>query len=63
LKENIDYEKLFLNVIEYLKNVEEKVNFERYFEFFSFTFSEKEIFKKVYYKIENKEILTKLFEN
>jgi hypothetical protein len=69
LKENIPYEKLVRKIAEYFEWVEEKVDFEKYFKCFSFTFSEKEIFKKLYFKLKVKSwklkesCIDKLLEN
>jgi hypothetical protein len=54
LKENIPYEKLVKEIVEYLEWIEEKMDFKEYFRVFNFTFSEKEIFKKLYYKLKAK---------
>jgi len=50
LNENIDYKLLFEKISIYLENGEEKIDFEKYFKDFNFTFSEKEIFKKLYFR-------------
>ncbi|MDD2907631.1 MAG: hypothetical protein PHH98_03235 [Candidatus Gracilibacteria bacterium] len=50
LKQNIDYKALLEKVISYLDKKEEKIDFEKYFKVFNFTFSEKEIFKKFYFR-------------
>jgi len=50
LKQNIDYKLLFEKISIYLENGEEKIDFEKYFKDFNFTFSEKEIFKKLYFR-------------
>lgn len=50
LQDKIDYEKLFEKIEKYLKKIPEKIDFEKYFSNFSFTFSEKEIFKKLFHK-------------
>lgn len=50
LKENIDYKELIEKIFSYLDKLPEKVTFEKYFSFYNFTFSEKEIFKKLFYK-------------
>jgi hypothetical protein len=62
LKENIDYKILLEKIIKYLENVEGKVDFEKYFEHFNFTFSEKEIFKKLYYKLKAKSLKLKVLD-
>jgi len=50
LKQNIDYKSLFEKISIYLENGEEKIDFDKYFKDFNFTFSEKEIFKKLYFR-------------
>ena len=57
LKENIDYKKLLEKIENYLENtfssqrkVKEKDIIENYKEYFGFTFSENEIFKRFYYR-------------
>lgn len=50
LKENINYELLLQKISNYLANKKEKINFEKYFEIYNFTFSEKIIFQKLFYK-------------
>ncbi|MDD3793815.1 MAG: hypothetical protein PHI37_03320 [Candidatus Gracilibacteria bacterium] len=50
LNENIDYKLLFEKISIYLENSEDKIDFEMYFKDFNFTFSEKEIFKKLYFR-------------
>lgn len=50
LKNNIDYEELLLKLDNYLSSYEDEVDFEYYFKNYNFTFSEKEIFKKYYYR-------------
>lgn len=50
LKEKINYEKLFLEIKKYLEKLPQKQDFEKFFKYFNFTFSEKEIFKKLFYK-------------
>lgn len=50
LSKNIDYKTLLEKISLYLEKQEEKIDFEKYFDIFNFTFSEKEIFKKLYYR-------------
>ena len=50
LKQNIDYKTLLEKILSYLDKKEEKIDFEKYFKDFNFTFSEKEIFKKLYFR-------------
>ena len=50
LKDNIDYQDLLLKLENYLSNTKEETNFEKYFLEYNFTFSEKEIFKKLFYR-------------
>ena len=50
LEKNIDYEKLLTKIKKYLEKLPKKYNPEKYSELFSFTFSEKIIFEKWYYK-------------
>ena len=50
LEKNIDYEKLLTKINKYLEKLPKKYNPEKYSELFSFTFSEKIIFEKWYYK-------------
>lgn len=50
LSKNIDYKTLLEKISLYLEKQEKKVDFEKYFDIFNFTFSEKEIFKKLYYR-------------
>jgi hypothetical protein len=54
LKENINYKKLLEKIVEYLDSMPKKVNFNEYFKYFNFTFSEKEIFRKVYHELKAK---------
>ena len=58
----IDFEELISEIIQYLDKIHEnKVDFEKYFKHFNFTFSEKIIFEKAYYKYET--ISWKRFED
>lgn len=50
LSENIDYKKLFEKIFFYLDKQKIEVNLEKYFSEYNFTFSEKEIFKKYFYR-------------
>ncbi|MDP2395908.1 MAG: hypothetical protein Q8S84_09390 [bacterium] len=57
LSENIDYRLLFEKIYNYLENtfsfqrkIKENKVFEKYKDYFSFTFSENEIFKRLYYR-------------
>ncbi len=57
LSQNIDYKLLFDKIYNYLENtfsfqrkIKEKEVFEKYKEYFLFTFSENEIFKRLYYR-------------
>lgn len=50
LKTNIDYNLLFEKIDEYLSKIEKEENLDIYFKNYNFTFSEKEIFKKYYYR-------------
>ena len=47
---NIDFEKYLTKIIDFLGSIPNQPNFEKYFEHFKFTFSQKEIFKKLYFK-------------
>jgi len=42
--------KYLTKIIDFLSSIPNQPNFERYFEHFNFTFSQKEIFKKLYFK-------------
>lgn len=74
LSKNIDYKTMLEKISIYLEKQEEKIDFDKYFNDFNFTFSEKEIFKKLYYRYvsliwndfdtyfeENKQLNKKLF--
>lgn len=74
LSKNIDYKTMLEKISIYLEKQEDKIDFEKYFNDFNFTFSEKEIFKKLYYRYvsliwtdfdiyfeENKQLNKKLF--
>lgn len=50
LSKNIDYKTMLEKISLYLEKQEDKIDFEKYFKDFNFTFSEKEIFKKLYYR-------------
>ena len=50
LKDNINYNLLFEKIDSYLSKIEKNDDLEIYFKNFNFTFSEKEIFKKYYYR-------------
>lgn len=50
LSNNIDYKTMLEKISLYLEKQQEKIDFEKYFDIFNFTFSEKEIFKKLYYR-------------
>lgn len=50
LSKNIDYKTMLEKISIYLEKQEDKIDFEKYFKDFNFTFSEKEIFKKLYYR-------------
>lgn len=50
LKENINYEELLQKISKYLEKKKQNIDFEKYFSNFSFTFSEKVIFKKLFFK-------------
>lgn len=50
LSEHIDYQDLIQKIQDYLEKLPKKYNPEQYFEFYNFTFSEKIIFEKWYYK-------------
>jgi hypothetical protein len=50
LSEHIDYQDLIQKIQNYLEKLPKKYNPEQYFEFYNFTFSEKIIFEKWYYK-------------
>lgn len=50
LSENINYAELLEKIKNYLEKLPKKYNPEQYFEFYNFTFSEKIIFEKWYYK-------------
>lgn len=51
LEENIDYDELLEKIIWYLeKNKKEEFDFSSYFSFYNFTFSEKELFKKLVFR-------------
>lgn len=47
---NINYELLFSNIRVYLDSLDDEKNFEKYFSYYRFTFSQREIFKKLYYR-------------
>lgn len=50
LKENINYKKLLEKILVYLeKNFKKEEDFSKYFKKYNFSFSEKEIFKKLFY--------------
>lgn len=50
LGQNIDYKTLFLKIKEFLDSKDKKYDFWDFFAYFSFTFSEKEIFKKLFFR-------------
>ncbi len=50
LSDNLDYNKLIDKVSKYLDTKEKTYNFDKYFIDYNFTFSEKEIFKKYFYR-------------
>ena len=50
LREKIDYKKLFEEILKYLEKIPEKQDFDNYFSEINFTFSQKEIFKKLFFK-------------
>ena len=50
LREKIDYKKLFEEILKYLEKIPEKQDFDKYFSEINFTFSQKEIFKKLFFK-------------
>lgn len=50
LRENIDYKKLLEMIIHYLDTIPEKKDFSKYFNAYRFSFSDKENFKKLYYR-------------
>jgi len=65
LWENINYEKLLNEVILYLDKLPKKDILDKYFGFYNMTFSEKNIFEKLYneYKIFSKNSFYSFFEN
>lgn len=50
LEKNIDYEKLVVSIIKYLDKIPEKINLEKYYNYFKMTVSEKFIFERLYNK-------------
>lgn len=50
LKEKINYREVLEKIWIYLEKIPKKIDFEQYFSYYNFTFSEKEIFKKFFYK-------------
>lgn len=51
LLKQIDYNKLIEEIVKFLeKHKKDKIDFSKYFEHYNFTFSEKLIFEKMYYK-------------
>lgn len=50
LAQNIDYKTLFLKIKTYLNSKNKEYDFWYYFDYFNFTFSEKEIFKKLFFR-------------
>lgn len=48
LEKSIDYDLLLSQIISYLEKQKPEENLDLYFDFFDFTFSEKQIFKKLY---------------
>lgn len=50
LAEHIDYRKLMHEVQKYLDTRIKRIDFDPYFMYFDFTFAQKEIFKKLYYR-------------
>ena len=48
--EEIDFNYILINILEYLKSLTEKEDLSYYFEYFKFTFSEKLIFERLYHK-------------
>lgn len=62
---NLDYASLLENIVSYLdKNIKETINLDYYKQYFSFTFTEFEIFKKLVnrYKALHKKDFTEFFE-
>lgn len=50
LENNIDYEKLLEKIYDYLSSLEKEEDLSKYFVYYKFSFSEREIFKKLYNK-------------
>lgn len=50
LSNNLDYNELFEKIVFYLDKQKKEDSLDKYFSNYSFTFSEKEIFKKYYYR-------------